>query len=357
MNTKNQTQTDRLASWLSLFALTAAGAAGIISFSAYIGYFSHTGGDAKAVTLALFIAAAIGGGYAAVIHALLKGVARMPSNERAKLTPLIILIWLVVLMASAFPILIHAGKGEVTYASANAYISKVTTSSDELKAANLAFEQVGPVLDNSIATLKGLHEMESSGVFSGTRTQGSLSRWIGGFVERLRTARDTVTSASVKTNDLITDIDRTINRMRKALEDSELDLEGRKRALQKAGDELRSRMIALRHAAPVSALKNLAEGLRAQQIHPKLSANAKIRRGQVEGVRRISGELRKIGRDLERRVDDMAQALKVRIPAHETLPDSILVLSNLTAVPHIAMAALGLDTLPLILFLIIAAAL
>ena len=128
----------------------------------------------------------------------------------------------------------------------------------------------------------------------------------------------------------------------------------RRAALQRAGDDVRKAMLTLKQAAPVSALKNLAASLRAEQAIPKLSSNTKIRRGQEKGVRRITTELRRIGRDLERRVEDMAAALKVRIPAYQLPPDSVLVLSNLQAVPHVAAMAFGLDALPFALYLIVA---
>ena len=116
----------------------------------------------------------------------------------------------------------------------------------------------------------------------------------------------------------------------------------RRAALQRAGDDVRTAMLTLKQAAPVSALKNLAASLRGEQAIPKLSSNTRIRRGQEKGVRRITTELRRIGRDLERRVEDMAAALKVRIPAYQLPPDSVLVLSNLQAVPHVAAMAFGL---------------
>jgi hypothetical protein len=353
MEQGTQSRTDRLISLLLIFALAPALAAAIISFYAYINYFDHLGNHVKAVIMALFVALAIGGGYLAIIHVLLKGVARLPAKERARLNPLILVVWLVISLASAFPIFIHAGKGEAIIASSNAYISSLQLHSDRLKSAALAFDQIGPVLDNGIATMTSLRDMERSGIFSGARSEGALSRWINGFAERLLAARLAVSSSAARTQDLITGIDRAIDQMRVSLTDRELDLEGRKRALQRAADEVRNHMVALRQTAPVSSLKNLAASLRSKQAYPRLSQNPKVRRGQMEGITRIADELRKIGRDLERRVDDMAQALKVRIPAYETPPDSILVLSNLAAVPHIAMASWGLDTLPLILYLIV----
>jgi len=329
-------------------------AATIISGTSYVEYFSHLGSSTKATALAIVVALAVGGGYMACVHALLKGAAKLPPHERARITPVITAVWIIISLASAFPILINAGKGIATNASAAAYITEVMAKSDQLKAGALAFDQVGPVLDNGVAALDGLSAMEAEGIYSGTASEGALARWVAGFAERLRDARTTIAPASERTQELVSRIDRATDQMRRSLIDPELNLKQRRAALQRAGDDVRTAMLTLKQAAPVAALKNLAASLRAEQALPKLSSNNKIRRGQEKGVRRITTELRRIGRDLERRVEDMAAALKVRIPAYQLPPDSVLVLSNLQAVPHVAAMAFGLDALPFALYLIVA---
>lgn len=344
----------KLVARLMIAMYLPAVAAAVISGVAYVEYFKHLGSPGLARFLALVVATAVGGGYMAIVHLLVNGAAKLPEKERAKLTPVIVACWILISLASAFPILINAGKGIAMKASAHSNLSIVMTELDRLTSATLAFDQIGPVLDNGIATLTSFQKMEIEGIYSGTKSEGKVARWITGFIERLREARIGIAQTSERINDLISRINRAIDKMRRAMTDSELNLDQKRAAVQRAGDEARGAMIALKQAAPTASLKNLASSLRSDQTPPRFSRNAKIRRGQQEGVRRIKAELRRIGRDLEQRVDDMAENLKGRISAYQPPPDSILVLVNLHAVPHVAAMAFGLDSMPFALYLIIA---
>ncbi len=344
---------DRLVNWLARASLLPAVAAALVSCMAYVEYFAHLGTTPSRV-LAVAVSAAIGGSYLACCHMLLKGAAKLEPQSRAALTPVIVAIWLVISFASAFPILINAGKGLASEAAGNRYIAQAERATDQLKGAVLAFGQIKAVLETEAQRFDAQSSMEGGGVYSGTATEGPVARWLAGFAARLRDAQEIVSRASEEAEDHVRVIDKSLDRLRKATIDTELDLQTRRAAQRKAGDELRTAFVALQESVPLPALETLSSSLQGPQSAPALSANPAIRQQQQDAVRRMEDELRRVGRDLDRRLEPMAEAVKSKIPYYAVVSDAELVLTHWFAVPHVAAMSFGLDALPFAIYLIVA---
>ena len=351
--TLNELQsTDRLVRWLVRAGLFPAVAAALVSGVAYVEYFAHLGPILSRV-LALAIAVAIGGGYVACCHLLLHGAARLEAPARATITPVVTLIWVIVSLASAFPILINAGKGLASEAAANGFFAEAETASDQVKSAVRAAAQIGPVLGTEAKRLDAQATMEGAGVYSGATSEGPVARWLSSFAERFREAERLIGEASNSSESYVRDIDTTLDRARKSMLDRDASLATRRTAQRKAGDDLRTALVGLRESMPLPALEALVQSLTSPQS-PAFSTNPNIRRLQEEAVRRMTGELMRISRNLKDRIEALSDAMKVKIPTYAIPSDAELVVGYWYTVPHVAAMAFGLDALPFAIYLIVA---
>lgn len=345
-----QTQQSGLLHKLTAASYVPAVVAGGYTFHYLNSTFSDSGLGAMGTALAASGAAGLTSTYGAAVHALFKGLAPLPREDRAGASLPVFALVCAVSLGSAFPNAIVSGGPLAMKIEDQNYIARLTQAGDDLKRAARSAEQIGTIIETGAVQVENLAILEAKGNFGGAPNSGSLAALMASKAATLKAAAQQLSGPRERVADEISRIDQSTDRMRSALLDRETSPEKRRTQMQRHADDGRSAALAIASISPVASLQSLADDLMGPQTEPVWSSVAETRKKQEDGFRKYKDELRRLGKSLLRPTNDLAQGLKTQVPVYDPPPTSLLVIKHAHALAHIWAFALALDGLPLILY-------
>ncbi len=247
-----------------------------------------------------------------------------------------------VLGASSIPqvMIFHAPAREAEMIE---YIAATAKVGDTVQSGVDQVNGIRPVIEDAAAEIDELARLERAGRLSGLRGPGPVVDWITAQARRLRQALSSLGLAATGTAAIFEQRGRAADAMRGAIKDNTLTFSQRRRTLEAQGDVLRGLIHRLGGASGRQALLGLSAALQGTQAMPALSSNANTRAKQMRAIRSVQSVLRRVGKDIAKRVKAFDGLLRADVPVYRPLPTSKLIFVYWEVLAQAWMVSLSID--------------